>query len=642
MFRVLFFLILMCTALFSFAKSAYAIEIDKVLQQAVDKKLHLRKEWMNLVHYKQFLWRTRSEAKGPYFFLSPNGMHDPKAELLATLKGFFSAQKRVFDEDKFPSQSARCQFPARWEWLSRELDLKESDLPVQTCAEFDHFKNQVAAQSATLIFASYNINNPSSAFGHTLLRFNRNTYDSHQGKNISLLDVGVNYAANPWTTNPFLYGVLGLSGFFQGTFAAMPYYYKVREYNDFDSRDLWEYNLRLSKEELQRAVAHVWELGFTYFDYYFFTSNCSYHMLTLLDVAAPQLNLVERLSLQVIPADTIKVVWETEGLVHDVVYRPSIQKQYLERLSRLQTAEEKNTYAAFQKQWDLNQIPSALKDESKAKILDTAIDKYDMQYFQDLVQEGSPAKVLKNKMLVARSRLPSSPEVVIEAKEEDRPHISHDSMRLSYLHLLDPNGNQGYELTHRYALHDFADPLDGYPKTAKIEFFKFTVNGSYADNDFFIRNIDFLSVQTIKPISEMEKSLSWKMRVNLDRVVDERCTTDCLAAGVEGAVGYSFAIGTPRLLFYSLLLTNMRFSSQFVGENFTFEAGPQIGLRGIFTNSLVFHAESSWQWVVGIGEMIPVTDSKLRWSPSRDWAIDFGYRYQYFDQQYIAGVHYYF
>ena len=25
----------------------------------------------------------------------------------------------------------------------------------------------------------------------------------------------------------------------------MPYYYKVREYNDYESRDLWEYELEL-------------------------------------------------------------------------------------------------------------------------------------------------------------------------------------------------------------------------------------------------------------------------------------------------------------------------------------------------------------------------------------------------------------
>ncbi len=280
--------------------------------------------------------------------------------------------------------------------------------------------------------------------------------------------------------------------------------------------------------------------------------------------------------------------------------------------------------------------------ESKARVLDVAIDKYDMQHFQDLVQENSPAKAIKNKMLVARSRLPSLPEMNIPALDEDRPHVSHDSMRLSYSQLSDPYGRQGFELTHRYALHDLADPLDGYPKTAKIEFFKFTVNGSYEENDFFVRNIDFLSVQTIKPLSEMEKSLSWNMRIGVDRIVDQRCASGCLAGGVEASVGYTVALWTPRVLFYSLILTHARTSPDFLDDKWTLEGGPQVGLRGIFTNSLIVHAESSWQWVMGIGQMIPVTDAKLRWSPKHNWALDVGYRYQYYTQNYIAGVHYYF
>ena len=72
-------------------------------------------------------------------------------------------------------------------------------------------------------------------------------------------------------------------------FHALPYFYKVREYNDYESRDLWEYDLNLSPRAVAMLVAHLWELGSTYFDYFYLSENCSYHSLAVLGVAEPSL-----------------------------------------------------------------------------------------------------------------------------------------------------------------------------------------------------------------------------------------------------------------------------------------------------------------------------------------------------------------
>lgn len=40
----------------------------------------------------------------------------------------------------------------------------------------------------------------------------------------------------------------------------MPYYRKVKEYGDFESRDLWEYELNLTPEETRFLVSHIWEM----------------------------------------------------------------------------------------------------------------------------------------------------------------------------------------------------------------------------------------------------------------------------------------------------------------------------------------------------------------------------------------------
>lgn len=53
-----------------------------------------------------------------------------------------------------------------------------------------------------------------------------------------------------------------------------------------DFRDIWEYDLAFSQEEMDRMLLHVWELFFTNFDYYI-KENFSYHLLSLIEAAKP-------------------------------------------------------------------------------------------------------------------------------------------------------------------------------------------------------------------------------------------------------------------------------------------------------------------------------------------------------------------
>src|SRR5262249_24426816 len=154
------------------------------------------------------------------------------------------------------------------------------------CKDYVEFRDKVGGQSATMVFSSYYLGNPSSVFGHTLLRINKgDPGPSHA----ALLDYGVNYAPVADMSNAVTYAWNGMFGGFHGVFTNLRYYYKVREYNDFESRDLWEYDLNLTPEEMAQLTRHLWELGFSDFPYYYLTKNCSYHLLAALEAAAPRL-----------------------------------------------------------------------------------------------------------------------------------------------------------------------------------------------------------------------------------------------------------------------------------------------------------------------------------------------------------------
>jgi hypothetical protein len=616
-------------------------EIQSFIDVALSRKLDEHVQWLNLGHYKKTTFGfLRSQQDGPYFFISPKGKSDPKAELVATIESFYSSTIRTYENSELTPQWSVCQYPARWKWLSRELNLPPSS-HLNECEGYEKFIKRASAKSVTMVFSSFYVNNPSSAFGHSLLRLNKTT-QAEKSEGSQLLDLGVNYAANPTTTFPLIYSIYGLIGMFDGTFTALPYYYKVREYSDFDSRDLWEYDLNLSQEEIDMLVAHLWELGFATFDYYFFTENCSYHMLTLLDVAAPRLNLVDQLPFWIIPSDTIKVIWEKEGLVEDIQYRPSIHTQLIERLKKLKNENLLGIYNKTIEDFDPSQLPPHLSDTEKADVLDAAIDLYDKENFSELVNENAKIKAKKYKLLIARSRLDSKDTLSIPLPKDRQPHEVHDSARFRYTHLVSTKSVHGYEVAQRFALHDLMDPLAGYPKTAGIQFFNFVLNGSYEKNDVFIREIGLFEVQTLQPITSLETPIAWRASLGAKNVDDKRCQ-QCLAGHFTAAAGFSFnVVNVPTVSPYFLLGVSGKTSPSFIDEKFSAEGGPIAGLRTIFTDNLIMQVESSWMWTYNINQVLYYVDGRIRWAPYKQWSFEAGYRKEYQVEQFLGSISYYY
>ena len=250
-----------------FPASAHSTQKDaagylaELQQQARQKKLANERVWHLLLKYDtRLLGGMVSEADGMEFFNSPQGKTDPEAEVAATLASFFVPLADVAEGKEHP----QCNFPARFKWLNRQLAFDLDRLEIQPCDRLDRWMENLDPVGATLVFASYFLNNPASMFGHTLMRI-----DSRRtGSGNNLMNYGVNYAAATDTENSFLYALKGLTGAFQGRFAIFPYYTKVQEYNNWESRDLWEYELKFTEDQLNMMLLHLWELGGSYFDYY--------------------------------------------------------------------------------------------------------------------------------------------------------------------------------------------------------------------------------------------------------------------------------------------------------------------------------------------------------------------------------------
>src|SRR5699024_2017962 len=127
------------------------------------KSISDSKQWSHLLHYRKhpFTGRYISQNDSPNFFLAENGKSSLSAELKTDLQQFLVT-------DLADNQSAQCKFPARYNWIKKQLP--ELNFVDQSCSELEEWRAQLSAESLTLVFPASHIISPSSMYGHTFIR----------------------------------------------------------------------------------------------------------------------------------------------------------------------------------------------------------------------------------------------------------------------------------------------------------------------------------------------------------------------------------------------------------------------------------------------------------------------------------------
>ena len=310
-----------------FASSHHEIYVQETHVDVNTTELGWHKQWLHLLHYRShsILGDMESENDTASFFVHKNGKTDPVAELNAEIDLFSLSNL----ED---NASLQCRFPARYQWLKSYF----SDWVDQPCSELHEWKKELDAHYLTLIFPASYLNSPSSMYGHTLIRLDRK--DEEKSK---LLSYSVNFAANADTTdNELVFSYKGLAGGYPGVVSVLPYYAKVNEYSHLEHRDVWEYRLNLTAQEVDQFINHIWETKETEFDYFFFDENCSYRLLALLDAASERIDTAKDFSLKAMPIDTIRSLLDTNK-VESVEYRPSSAVVLNQQQAQLNTVQKK-------------------------------------------------------------------------------------------------------------------------------------------------------------------------------------------------------------------------------------------------------------------------------------------------------------
>ncbi len=596
-------------------------------QRSFDKDLWQQAEWLNLLHYKPTGYMHRgfiSSVDDANFFYAADGKTSPRHELMATLAAFFVEQPNG-------NGHALCRYPARFNWLAKQLEIDAARLPAVTCSDYTEWRGLIHAGSVTMVFPTYQLNSPSSMFGHTLLRL-----DPANDENWSdWLSYAVNFGANITDDdNSVAYAWKGLTGGYPGLFIVTPYFRKIQEYNQIEKRDIQEYKLNLRPEEVETLVTHLWELKEVNFDYYFFTENCSYRLLELLEVARPGTELTDEFVVTAIPVDTVRAV-ERAGFVEGTFFRPSQQtivKQMIRDLPESDQARlEKLLEQPIDEQDpDFHSLPAA----RQRVLLETA---YKLLRLRQTRKARDPLIAKKSyRLLAMMNRYP--PGKAVEIAAPVRPENGHHSKRVTF-GALERRGKSWTELGFRMSYHSLEDNESGYLRGAQINIANIVLRRKNSSGTVVVQQADFADIFSLTPRSRFFKPISWRVRGGLERVYSD--DQDRPVAHVSGGGGYSWSLPGDGMV-YALLTGRLEANSTFdtwVEPALGAAAGGLYHSK-IGTGHAEFHAE---QFAGGeyrlkftfIQNLVLSRDNALRFNFRREWHDDrdfneVGLSYQHF------------
>ena len=500
--------------------------LQDLLRRAHALSLHEQRYWRLLLHYRpDWLGGYESEIDEPGFFLASNGKTEPKAELDATLTAFFSS--KLVGRSRQP---ARCAFIARYEWLKSVLAIDESRLPPEPCERFRSWYAELNPASLSLIFPSAFLNNPASTFGHLLLRVDQ----KGQTEATKILAYTINYAAELPPDTGVEYVYLGVFGGYTGYFSTMPYYLKAKEYGDFENRDIWEYRLNFTPDQLHRVLLHAWEMGNASFDYFFFKENCAYHILALLDLADPDLYLADRFRFYTFPSEGVRAIAETPNLVQDAVFRPSRRTKILRGREAL-NADERDWLDKIIENPKMTQSESfaRLTPIRQAAVLDVASDHF--LYKAATESDSAPFEARNMTVLLARSQL-SVPATPLRYQPFSGPPDQGHNIIRAGVGIGWREREFFTETNFRLAFHDLLDPEYGYTPDAQIEALSIALRHYHRRNNTRIDRFTLLNITSLSPVDSLFLKPSWKLDTGFDTVQRKLCRY-CLTGRANGGIG---------------------------------------------------------------------------------------------------------
>jgi len=608
-------------------------DVRALVQQAHSRQLANHPYWLALIHYQRKtsagITALASEIISPDFFLSPEGATNPAAELAATLVAFFEPVGEEFDTH------ALCRFPARFKWLRKTLDWGSLGPPPIQCRQYNAYTMNDQVDSLSLVYVTGYPTNPASFYGHILLKFNtrRATVAT------DLLDHSLNFgAAIPANEVGLIYMIKGLFGGYDGVFSHQYFYTFNHAYVENDLRDMWEYDLALSEDEVDQIVSHSWELLGKKYVYYFLKENCAHRMAELLEL------VIDHPLLPDVPWSLPETVFENIGalnrngapVVREIRRIPSRQNRFRDSYMAMTDDQQFLTQQLVDGPLDFDVVGyQALPEAKKIAIIDTLLDYYEYRIITD--KKNMEFKRAKQKLLIERAGLPVQASVpdgntvfsldTVPARQGPLPSM----IRLGPIY--NSQFGMGLELRIRPANYDRLELDAGRIPNSNLTMFD--LKTIYLDNRLRIRSLDFVRIENFNlprtPLPD-DGSFAWNFKVSYES--NNLACSGCMIFNLVGGLGKAAQL-TPNLVVFGML--DIFAQTQYQDSGYL-GALPHIGL---LASPVV-----GWKSSIIMGRQLYLNGSRsdnriVRWEnrigSNRNWDIRVSYE-EHVAHEFVAAV----
>lgn len=506
---------------------------EHYIERALALKLQNNVTWHKLLHYDPLL--MRSEVLTDSFFIADSGRTDPRQELIATLEAYSS------DLSDHDSTLIQCQFPARYLWLNRQLNLPDYKFRQPSCSSFERWAKLDEVRSISAIMVSGYFGNPASTFGHSLLKFNSDETSRY-------LDLTFNYGALVPDDEPILrYIYKGILGGYESGFSDGHYYSQDMVYSRTEFRDMWDYELNLSEYERHLIISHLWEVAGKKFDYYFLTKNCAFRIAEVLELVEGDEHLTSRSSLWYAPVELFNRIEDVNqkksgNYIRDIRFVPSYQRNLYARLADLNDLE----LISFNRAIELGEFELAELDQaSKIKILNSLITYYEFKDVGIMDDKNHTFKQLKRQVLLKRLALPVAPEDEIDIPALPSPQETSPPMMfgVGMRHIDQPNNAQSLSLNWSPFFYDTVslNSLQG------SELVVFDTKLRVDEDQVELEGVDLIRLRKMpafNPVEAEQKEWAWTVQFGL-----KRNQTDELTPSVKTGLFDGFTIGNAKYLY---------------------------------------------------------------------------------------------
>lgn len=578
------------------------------------------KQWRSLLGYKNGTSVFKEDPTGKNYFLNPMGSENPHLELITTMEQI----NADFVEDQ-TNDHAICKFPARFKFLKKQVKLNKDLKDLKKCEDYQKWIAGGKIQSVSLYFASGYFGNPASYFGHPLLKFNI------KDENPDLLQNTLNFGAlTPDQENPILYVLYGLFGGYSATFSSQAFYYHDHNYGNNEMRDLWEYELNLSQNELEHLVDRSWELLGVKQSYLFLSKNCASQMAQLIEEATQQ-KLYFRNSLYVIPIDifdNLKKAKRKSGksYVKNIRLRPSKQTELENYYANLNPKEKEVLRKLIESPNRLQELTNKLDTISKIKIIDTAISYYSHRLLID--PTNGKLKKMRAAILLARLDIKQKSDSDFnKLATRQAPHLMNNSFRISLGPSYIQSSQTSFDFHIRPALYDELSLVPQQQKHSSLVVFDTKLKAN--TKGVHLSQLDIFRISSF-PTNRLDlpgtREASWKANLS---IVSSRSLCDSCRIP-ELSYSYGISEGNYKTKAYALIGIGL---SENVFDSGSIFALPEVGFFWELANYWKIHLNFLKKYFLnGLKKQKDKLVLSQRFGSNKSWDIDIDLTHQKYSE----------